>query len=133
MAKRDLREDETRAAERGMEYINDNHLTVPRELRREGYEYHWASSAIGGEIDHSLEQLLRKFWDLVPADRSKGFNRDPLKRNPLSDKWICYQSSVLMERPEAYRSREREYKRGERMQVEGSLEGVENDYSNVFM
>ncbi len=133
MAKRSLREDETRAEQMGLAGANDNNLAVPDQVKQEGYEYHWASSAFRGEIDYSLEQLLRKFWLMVPVEKAKGYNRDPLKRNPLSDKCICHQELVLLERPIAYRKREVEARDDTWDQTLGSLEGVKDDYSNVYM
>ena len=126
---RTSREMENRTNEMREVYETDyiSPLSVPEAVKRDGYSYAWVRKDIRGQEDFRVEEMAAKGWTLVPADRAPGIALDPLERNPLSRKYLCYKDLILMERPEVYSKQETA--RFNKMNAEKikSLRGVSND------
>lgn len=126
---RSTREAETRVNEL-METYNMNNtsaLDVPASAKREGYANAWVRKDLRGEMDGRVEEMAAKGWELVPADRVKNSALDPLDRNPLAKKYICFKDLILMERPEELSRRETESNNRFNANKIRSLRGVSND------
>jgi hypothetical protein len=126
------RETETRAHEmrdvQYMEYVNP--LSVPYGVAKEGYVYHWARRDVKGQPDYRVETLAQKGWTLVPADRAVHKTHDPLGRDPLAAKWICYKDNILMERPAEMSKREKAMQEQRSIEKMRMIRGVQNDPIN---
>ncbi len=123
------REVETRVHE--MREVYDTEYTspiaIPPGVKKDGYSYRWVNTGIKGAENHRVEEMAAKGWTLVPADRAPGFSFDPLERNPMSKKFICYKDVILMERPEHFLKRETDnFHRLNDNKIK-SLRGVSND------
>lgn len=98
------REAETRVHEMrdvyDMDYVSP--LTIPPGVKKDGYSYRWVNTGIKGAESYRVEECAAKGWTLVHADRAPGYCFDPLDRNPMFKKYICYKDVVLMERPEIF-------------------------------
>ncbi len=102
------RENEARIHEELDDYSMDymSPLDVPHGVKRQGYSYHWATTSVRGENVNEVENLLRKKWQMVPADRSPNHLHNPLGRNPYAEKYISTKDLILMERPTIYSVKE---------------------------
>jgi len=129
MARISSRETENRIHEMRETYDNDyiSPLFIPSGIKKDGYSYAYVRKDIRGQEDFRVEEMASRGWTLVPADRAPGLTLDPLDRNPLSKKYICYKDVILMERPEVYSTQETS--RFNKMNAEKikSLRGVSND------
>jgi len=123
------REMETRIHEEresyNMDYISP--LSIPDGVKKDGYSYAFVRKDIRGQDDFRVEEMAAKGWTLVPAERAKGITFDPLERNPLSKKYICYKDVILMERPEIYSKQETARFNKLNADKLKSLRGVSND------
>ncbi len=101
---RNNREAELRVHEMRDEYNMDyvSPLALPPGVAKEGYSYRYVCTGIKGAENFRVEEMAAKGWTLVPADRAPKFDLDPLDRNPLSKKYICYKDVILMERPDVF-------------------------------
>lgn len=115
--------------EYSMDYLSPLH--IPHEIKKEGFSYYWASLEVGGKMTNDVNDLLRKGWTLVPAERSPNFAHDPLGRNPHNGKYICIKDMILMERPEVYLKKEREFFHRSNNSRMRSLQGVRDSYANM--
>lgn len=105
---RSSRDSETRINEMLESYDMDyaSPLSLPPGVQKEGYSYYWAPKGVRGEENFEVERLAARGWTLVPVDRAPSYSFDPLKRNPLSEKYICYKDVILMERPDIFSKKE---------------------------
>jgi hypothetical protein len=111
-----------------MEYVSP--LSLPPGVAKDGYSYHWATREVRGDPVYRVEELAQKGWTLVPAERANGWIGDPLGRNPLSQKYICYKDTILMERPEIYSKNEIDSLNRRNAKIVNSLDGVSNDFGS---
>lgn len=79
-----------------------NPLDFPPGAIRDGYIGKWVNTEIRGAPTNRVNVHAMKGWSLVPADRCPGFSdfKDPLKRNPLSQHYLCMHDVVAMEIPD---------------------------------
>jgi len=126
---RSTRENETRIHEiresYDMDYISP--LSIPPGVKKEGYSYAFVRKEIKGQDDFRVEEMAAKGWTPVPADRAPNYSFDPLDRNPLSKKYICYKDVLLMERPDIFSKKETERFNEHNANKIKSLRGVSND------
>jgi len=126
---RNNREVETRAHEMREVYDTEytSPLAIPPGVKKDGYSYRWVNTGIKGVENHRVEEMAAKGWTIVPADRAPGFCFDPLERNPMYKKFICYKDVILMERPEIHCKQATEaFNRFNDNRIK-SLRGVSND------
>jgi hypothetical protein len=131
---RSTREVESRAHEAIEEYDMNyaDPFSLPPGVAKEGFSYAWVNTDIRGQATKKVEEMTRKLWTIVPADRSPYKNFDPLDRNPLSSKGITYKDVILMERPERYKKMETDRLNHKTKTQLSSLTGVNNDHSGVM-
>ena len=108
-----------------MEYVSP--LSLPPGVKKEGYSYRYVNISSEGEENYRVEEMMARGWTPVPVDRAAKFAVDPLGRNPMSKKYICYKDVVLMERPEIYCKKSREAFDKMNANKIKSLRGVSND------
>lgn len=98
---RTSRESESRNNERRPSYEMDysSPLSLPPGVKKEGYSYAWVRKDIRGQDDYRVEDMMRKRWEAVPADRAPAHYTDPFGRNPVSKQFLCYKDVIVMERP----------------------------------
>lgn len=102
-------------------------LDLPPGVAREGFKYSWEQRECHGQPNHRIEMLASQGWTLVPSDRAPMFSVDPLKRNPISNQYLCYKDLILMEaHEELAEMKERYYNDMTREQL-NNIEGVETD------
>jgi hypothetical protein len=101
------------------EYVSPYDL--PAGVYREGYRYHWGRHTVRGINDHRIEKLRRKYWELVPASRTTDKFLDPLGDNPLSEKFICTNGYILLERPEQYSTYEEQQQYNDTIEITNAL------------
>ena len=129
---RSTREVETRAHEAIEEYDMNyaDPFSLPPGVAKEGFSYAWVNTDIRGQPTKKVEEMTRKLWTIVPADRSPYKNFDPLDRNPLSSIGITYKDVILMERPERYTKMETDRLNHKTANQINSLRGVVNDHTS---
>jgi hypothetical protein len=83
-----------------MEWTNP--LDFPSGAIRDGYIGKWVNTEIRGMATNRVNAHAMLGWSLVPSERCPGFSdlKDPLKRNPLSQHYLCMQDVVAMEIPD---------------------------------
>lgn len=94
---------ETRDNEMREEYkmFYSNPHQVPKEVLKEGMDYHRARRSIRGEADHgNIEALRMQGWVLVPRIKKDKNNLNPLGSDSMAEDFYCTTDTVLMERPE---------------------------------
>lgn len=106
-----------------MEYVSP--LSLPPGIKKEGHSYYWASKS--EYSNYEVEALMAARWILVPIDRAPNYCSDPLKRNPLAEKYVCYRDLILMERPEIYCQQETAMRNAFNANRIRSLRGVKDD------
>ena len=123
------REAETRTNDMREIYDTDytSPLSIPPGVKKDGYAYRWVNTGIKGAESYRVEEMAARGWSIVPADRAPGFTFDPLDRNPMYKKFICYKDVVLMERPQVYSDKETERLHRLNDSKIKSLRGVSND------
>lgn len=123
------REAETRVHEMrdtyDMDYVSP--LSIPPGVQKDGYSYRWVNTGIKGAESYRVEECASKRWTLVPADRAPNYCFDPLDRNPMYKKYICYKDVVLMECPEIFTKKATESLHRLNDNKIKSLRGVSND------
>ncbi len=127
---RTSREIESREHETMDEYDMDyaNPLSLPYGIAKEGFSYAWVNTNIKGVHNLRVEEMTRKRWVTVPADRNINVSLDPLGRNPLSTQFNTYKDLILMERPDHYSKRETQYQNHKTENQIKSLRGVGDDH-----
>lgn len=127
---RTTRASETRAHEElpsyDMEYRSPLH--VPEHVKKPGYDYYWPARSIRGEATSQVDDLLRKGWTLVPADRFKNVIHNPLNAaDAVAKQFVCYKDVILMERPEEFGIREKKAFYAKNENKMRNLRGVTSD------
>jgi hypothetical protein len=126
---RTTRDDETRDKELLEEWTFEliNPFDLPPGVYREGFDFHWARRDVRGITDYRIEDLMRKGWKLVPANRAENMYIDPLSQNNYSKDFINRRDTILMERPSIYAKREKDAERKLIKDRTRALPGVEPD------
>lgn len=102
-------------------------LSIPPGVKKDGYSYRWVNTEVRGMETRRVEECAARGWTCVPAERAPNYCFDPLDRNPLYKKFICYKDVVLMERPEIYCKKATENLHRLNDNKLKSLTGVSND------
>lgn len=126
---RTTRDEETRDKELMEEWNFDytEPFDLPPGVWREGFDFHYARRDVKGQSDYRIEELMRKGWKLVPADRTTNMFVDPLSQNSLSKDFINKRDLILMERPSIFAKREQDAERKKLSDITRALPGVERD------
>lgn len=131
--KRTERDDQTRDSDLrpifNFEYANPYDL--PAGVYREGYRYHYGRHTVRGINDHRIQQLRRKYWELVPLSRTTDKFTDPLGDNPLSNQFICVNGEILMERREEYSIEEERQQHRDTVEATKALSVEINDEGHI--
>lgn len=88
-----------------MEYRSP--LDIPQELRKDGFEQHWATMSIRGKDNFDVEEKARQGFRMISTDHCPQFAVDPLGRNELGNKFYTCKGQVLMEREKEIGERKR--------------------------
>lgn len=126
---RTTRDDETRDKELLEEWNFDyaDPFDLPPGVWREGFDFHYARRDVKGQTDYRIEDLMRRGWKLVPANRATTMSIDPFSQNSLSKDFINKKDLILMERPTIFAKREHEALNKQIVDRTRSLPGVERD------
>ena len=114
--------------EYNMGYVSP--LDLPPGVARDGFKYVWEQRECRGEATYRVEMLASQGWNLVPSDRAPRFSIDPLKRNPVSNQYICWRDLILMEAPAELVERKEEYFNNITREQLNAIEGVHPDLMN---
>ncbi len=108
-----------------MDYVNP--LTLPSELKKEGYHYRWVQYACNGEPTYRVEEMTKQGWEHVSPTELKSQTSDPLGRNPLAQQVVMHKDVLLMRRKAELGMGAKERFRALNDNKVKSLKGVRND------
>lgn len=103
-------------------------LSIPPEVIKDGYVYHWARKDVKGANDYRVETLSSRKWTPVPRARANKSYVDPLGRAASDHSFIEHKDTILMERPAIYSQRDTERHNQITDNKLKSLRGVADDH-----